>query len=139
MRIKRYAVAAVTAAVLGTVTLATGITSLAATGWVQNGNNYMYYDKDGSLYKGWIQTNDGYYYMDLSTGIMCTGIKKINNKLYFFDTNGLMLTGLIHDASTDKYYYAQSDGTLVIGWLNLDGSYYHMENDGSLGTRLEDH
>ena len=45
-----------------------------------------------------------------------------------------MLTGLIHDVSTDKYYYAQSDGTLVIGWLNLDGSYYHMENDGSLGT-----
>ena len=36
MRIKRYAVAAVTAAVLGTVTLATGISSLAATGWVQN-------------------------------------------------------------------------------------------------------
>ena len=125
MRIKRYAVAAVTAAVLGTVTLATGISSLAATGWVHN---------DGSLYKGWIQTDDGYYYMDLSTGIMCTGIKKINNALYFFDTDGLMLTGLIHDVSTDKYYYAQSDGTLVIGWLNLDGSYYHMENDGSLGT-----
>ena len=97
MRIKRYAVAAVTAAVLGTVTLATGISSLAATGWVQNGNNYMYYDNDGSLYKGWIQTDDGYYYMDLSTGIMCTGIKKINNALYFFDTDGLMLTGLIHD------------------------------------------
>lgn len=43
-----------------------------------------------------------------------------------------MLTGLIHDVSTDKYYYAQSDGTLVIGWLNLDGSYYHMRTTAPL-------
>ena len=68
--------------------------------------------------------------MDLSTGVMSTGIKKINDKLYYFGSNGIMQTGLIHDAASDKYYYGQSDGTLVIGWLNLDGSYYHLEPAG---------
>ena len=110
MKIKRYVAAAVTAGVLGTVTLATGITALAATGWVQNGSSYVYYDTDGTLHKGWVQTGDGYYYMDLSTGVMSTGIKKINDKLYYFGSNGIMQTGLIHDAATDKYYYGQSDG-----------------------------
>ncbi|RHS90138.1 hypothetical protein DW922_03405 [Clostridium sp. AM42-4] len=134
MKIKRYVAAAMAAGVLSTVSLATGITALAATGWIQNGNSYVYYDDNGSLHKGWIQTNDGYYYMDLSTGVMTTGLKKINDKLYYFGSNGIMQTGLIHDAASDKYYYGQSDGTLVIGWLNLDGSYYHMDEDGSLGT-----
>ena len=95
MKIKRYVAAAVTAGVLGTVTLATGITALAATGWVQNGSSYVYYDTDGTLHKGWVQTGDGYYYMDLSTGVMSTGIKKINDKLYYFGSNGIMQTGLI--------------------------------------------
>ena len=54
MKIKRYVAAAVTAGVLGTVTLATGITALAATGWVQNGSSYVYYDTDGTLHKGWV-------------------------------------------------------------------------------------
>lgn len=134
MKIKRYVAAAVTAGVLGTVTLATGITALAATGWVQNGSSYVYYDTDGTLHKGWVQTGDGYYYMDLSTGVMSTGIKKINDKLYYFGSNGIMQTGLIHDAATDKYYYGQSVWHSGHGWLNLDGSYYHMDNDGSLGT-----
>ena len=53
--------------------------------------------------------------MDLSTGVMSTGIKKINDKLYYFGSNGIMQTGLIHDAASDKYYYGQSDGTLVLG------------------------
>lgn len=134
MKIKRYVAAVVTAGVLGTVSLATGITSLAATGWIQNGSSYVYYDADGTLHKGLLETNDGKYYMDPSTGVMCIGVKKINDKLYYFGGNGLMQYGLIHDAASDKYYYGQADGSLVTGWLNLDGSYYHMENDGSLGT-----
>ena len=87
MKIKRYVAAAMAAGVLSTVSLATGITALAATGWVQNGNSYVYYDENGTLHKGWVQTNDGYYYMDLSTGVMTTGLKKINDKLYYFGSN----------------------------------------------------
>ena len=48
MKIKRYVAAAMAAGVLSTVSLATGITALAATGWIQNGNSYVYYIKAGS-------------------------------------------------------------------------------------------
>ena len=52
--------AAAFASVLGTAVLGLNMTALAATGWVQNGSNYVYYDSDGSLHKGWINTSNGY-------------------------------------------------------------------------------
>jgi len=88
---KRFTAMAV-AGMMGAMTLASSFTAFAATGWVQNGNSYVYYDSDGSLHKGWINTSDGYYYMDLSTGLMTTGWKKINDKWYYFKNDGLMAT-----------------------------------------------
>ena len=65
MRNRKHLAALVFAGALGTAVLGSGITVLAATGWVANGNSYVYYDSDGSLHKGWINTSNGYYYMDL--------------------------------------------------------------------------
>ena len=64
MRKRKHLAALVFAGVLGATVLGSGMSTLAASGWVQNGNNYVYYDADGSLHKGWINTSDGYYYMD---------------------------------------------------------------------------
>ena len=55
MKKTKWLAAAAFAGVLGTAVLVLGTTAFAATGWVQNGNNYVYYDADGSLHKGWIK------------------------------------------------------------------------------------
>ena len=102
MKNRRHLAAVVFAGAVGAVTLGSGITTFAATGWVQNGDSYVYYDNDGSLHKGWINTSKGYYYMDLSTGLMTVGWKKINDKWYFFNTDGLMATGWVNDGG--PYY-----------------------------------
>ena len=80
MRSRKHLTALVFAGALGASVAGSGMTALAATGWVPNGNSYVYYDSDGSLHKGWINTSNGYYYMDLSSGIMSVGWKKINDK-----------------------------------------------------------
>ena len=62
MKNRKRLAAVAFASVLGAAVLGSGMTTFAASGWVQNGNNYVYYDADGSLHKGWINTSDGYYY-----------------------------------------------------------------------------
>ena len=102
MKNRKYLASMVFAGALGAAVWGLGMTSFAATGWQKNGNDYVYYDTDGSLHKGWINTSDGYYYMDLSTGVMSIGWKKINDKWYYFNSNGLMATGWVID--NDEYY-----------------------------------
>ena len=95
MKSERRLAAIAFAGMIGAMSLAGGFSAYAATGWVQNGDKYVYYDADGSLHKGWINTSDGYYYTDLSTGVMSVGWKKINDKWYYFKSDGLMQTGWV--------------------------------------------
>ena len=93
---KRFTAAAM-AGLIGAMTLVSGVTAYAATGWQQNGSTYYYYDANGELHKGWLNTENGYYYLNLSTGKMTVGWEKINNKWYYFQGNGVMATGWVKD------------------------------------------
>ena len=59
---KRFTAAAM-AGLIGAMTLVSGVTAYAATGWQQNGSTYYYYDANGELHKGWLNTENGYYYL----------------------------------------------------------------------------
>ncbi len=109
MKIRRGLTAAVIAGMMGAMTVASGISAYAATGWVQSGSTYVYYDSDGSLHKGWVNTADGYYYTDLSSGQMVTGWQQINNNWYYFQADGLMATGWVQDGGKN-YYPADRSG-----------------------------
>ena len=63
---KRFTAAAM-AGLIGAMTLVSGVTAYAATGWQQNGSTYYYYDANGELHKGWLNTENSYYYLNLST------------------------------------------------------------------------
>ena len=89
--------AAAMAGFIGAMSLFSGVTAYAATGWQQNGSTYYYYDANGELHKGWLNTENGYYYLNLSTGKMTVGWEKINNKWYYFQGNGVMATGWVKD------------------------------------------
>ena len=52
MKNTRWLAAAAFASVLGTAVLGLNMTALAATGWVQNGSNYVYYDVQRILLHG---------------------------------------------------------------------------------------
>ena len=79
MKNRRGLTAVAMAGMMGAMTLASSFSAYAAAGWVQSGNNYVYYDSDGSLHKGWVNASNGYYNTELSTGQMVSGCKQINN------------------------------------------------------------
>ena len=97
MKNKRLFTATVVAGMMSAMTLGSGLTAYAATGWAQSGNAYVYYDADGSQHKGWLNLSNGYYYLDPTTGAMTTGWKQINNTWYYFQADGVMGNGLVND------------------------------------------
>lgn len=122
---------------IGAMTLVSGVTAYAATGWQQNGSTYYYYDANGELHKGWLNTENGYYYLNLSTGKMTVGWEKINNKWYYFQGNGVMATGWVKD--NGKYYYMLTDGTMHTGWVSIDNVFYYLGDSGAMATGLGEH
>ena len=50
--------AAAMAGFIGAMSLFSGVTAYAATGWQQNGSTYYYYDANGTLHKGWLNTDN---------------------------------------------------------------------------------
>ena len=47
MKNRRGLTAVAMAGMMGAITLASSFSAYAATGWVQSGNTYVYYDSDG--------------------------------------------------------------------------------------------
>lgn len=147
---------AATAMLLGCVSVsyASNTTTAAKkTGWeqitVDKEKEWVYY-KDGKMVKrDWVcsPASGLWYYMD-EDGYMlsdCWGDDG-QSEGYWFDENGVMATGwrLIDleeeektsygpgsDTKEDKqgYFYFDSSGMVWEGWLNLNGTYYYM-NDG---------
>ncbi len=92
-----------------TVTACTGITALAATGWVNENGVWYYYESNGDYaYDEWKKSGDYYFYLG---------------------GDGEMLTDtLIDDGS--NYYYVDENGAMVTNrWVQLD--------DESAGTETE--
>lgn len=147
--------AAAMAMLLGcaSVSYASGTTTTRKTGWeeitVDREKEWVYY-KDGKMVKSdWVcsPASGIWYYMD-SNGYMitdCWGSDR-NSEGYWFDASGAMATGwrtiALEDdedagrygpgsSSQDEkgYFYFNSSGMVCEGWLNLNGTYYYL-NDG---------
>ena len=126
----------------------------AKTGWEEvtvNREKEWVYWKNGKMVKSdWVcsPASGLWYYMD-EDGYMlsnCWGHDK-NSEGYWFDASGVMATGWrlidLEDEDEDYsygpgsaankdnkgYFYFNSSGMVYEGWLNLNGTYYFM-NDG---------
>ena len=91
------------------VTSMTGITALAATGWVNEGGIWYYYESDGEyVYDEWKRSGDNYFYLG---------------------ADGEMLTNtLINDG--DNYYYVDENGAMVTNqWIQIDDETAGLETD----------
>jgi FOG: Glucan-binding domain (YG repeat) len=58
---------------------------------------------------------------------------KENGVWKYYDSLGNLLRNtLFYDRNYGKTYYLQSDGSMLIGWLNLNGKWYYFGQDGSM-------
>lgn len=61
---------------------------------------------------------------------MQTGWVKDKNKWYYLDSDGSMVTGW--KQVKDKWYYLNDDGSMATGWKKVGGEWYFMNDDGSM-------
>ena len=105
-------------------------------GWYvnENGDTY-YYNQDGSLYYGWRYESGKWYYLDGTNvdnpGSMATDtIVKVGARYYCFDKNGVMQSmGWI--LRSEGWYYANADGSLVLGWKCINGVWYYLDGNNT--------
>lgn len=82
--------------------------SMTGGGWKVIGPYYYYFNEDGSLYTGWLSQNGKWYYLNT-----------VDNSL-----QGAMFTGwILRDGKT---YYTDSNGEMVEGWCQIDGSWHYF-------------
>lgn len=82
--------------------------SMMTPGWHVIGPYYYYFNGDGSLYTGWLKENGKTYYLN-----------ELDNSL-----QGTMFTGWIR--REEKTYFADSNGEILEGWNQIDGSWYYF-------------
>jgi FOG: Glucan-binding domain (YG repeat) len=58
---------------------------------------------------------------------------KENGVWKYYDSLGnLLKDSLFYDRNYGKTYYLQSDGSMLVGWLNLNGKWYYFGQDGAM-------
>ena len=103
-------------------------------GWYvnENGDTY-YYNQDGSLYYGWRYESGKWYYLDGTNvdnpGSMAADtIVKVGTQYYCFNKDGVMQSmGWI--LRPEGWYYANADGSLVLGWRYINGVWYYLDGN----------
>ena len=117
-------------------------------GWLQDGDDWYYYNETGELHKGWLKLSDGTYYLN-ENGIVHKGWFQEGDNKYYFDNFGRAIIGRTETINGKSYtfdkegklvkenlksgwhyedYYWQyyKDGKRQHGWINVpnDGKYY---------------
>lgn len=116
----------------GTATM----TAMAAEGWKQSGNNWVYYDANGDhVYNAWKKGADNQWrYVD-GNGVMATNTWVDTD--YYVDNNGIILTDkwlkLTNDDGGYEWYYFGSSGKMMSdAWKKIDNKWYHFDGDGRM-------
>lgn len=101
------------------------------TGWFKYQDNWYFLDETGKLTTGWLQYQDSWYYLD-NTGKLTTGWLQYQNKWYYFDSSGKMKTGWHY--TQKKWYHFDSTGEMTTGWLSIQNKWYYFDPKGAMQT-----
>lgn len=99
-------------------------------GWIYFNGSY-YYMEDGALYSYCYVEIDGKNYIFGSDGKMCADEFVYD---YYVDGNGEVVTGWF--VCGNDWYYANEDGELLNGLVEIDGVTYYLD-DGRMLTGLQ--
>lgn len=109
--------------------------------WVLNENGkWLFVDKDNKIVTGWKNLgNDRYLFKgrDSEEAGTCyySCLLHLNGKSYSFDPNGKLLMNCWINFG-HEYVYANKDGELVKGDVNIDGTWYTFNSKGYMLTGL---
>ena len=118
-----------------------GITAFAATGWAQEGSNWVYYNNNGSkVTNAWRQAQDGTWRYLENSGAMATN-KWVDNDDYYVDASGIMITNKWLQVANsrkasgyDWYYFGNNGKCSKDKWVQIDGQYHYFGDSGVMET-----
>lgn len=115
---------------IGTINVNIKKINTTNTGWNQQGDDWLYMQKNGYLAKGWNYLNGHWFYFDLQSGIMKTGIQSIGNSFYYLNaqhdgTYGAMKTGW--QFVNGHWIGLQGSGNAYVGWQAINGHWYYFD------------
>ena len=118
-----------------------GITAMAAAGWVQEGNNWAYYNAAGNRqYNVWRQGNDGLWRYVNGNGVMAVDTW-VDNDDYYVDSNGIMVADKwlqVTDSNSDSgyvwYYFNSTGKCLKERWEKINNNWYYFGDTGEMQT-----
>ncbi|MFR5602271.1 MAG: cell wall-binding protein [Lachnospiraceae bacterium] len=127
---------------LGTASL----TAFAASGWVQSGSNWVYYDSSGSqVYNEWRKgADDQWRYID-GDGKMAVNAW-VDGDQYYVDSNGIMLTNKWQQVKNDYwgsydddaeyvwFYFGPNGKVIQDTWKKIDNKWYFFDSSGVMQT-----
>ncbi|AQR93120.1 N-acetylmuramoyl-L-alanine amidase family protein [Clostridium saccharoperbutylacetonicum] len=100
-----------------------------ATGWQCVKGFWYYLQSDGSMAsKKWVNDGTGWYYL-YEDGSMARGTTA--NGYYVDQENGKMVTGAGWQNKDNKYFYLNSDDSVVTGWLKDKNNWYYFYPENS--------
>ena len=124
----------------------------AKKGWVETEKGWRYYDDNGELVKSKTMEVDGKKYRFTKKGYMLTGWYEGKKGWYFFGDDGAMVTSTfiedggknyhlakngimsaskwLEGSGSNTWYYATEDGSLAVGWIEIEGDWYSFTSEG---------
>lgn len=105
-------------------------------GWLQEGDNWYYYDHHGDRVVDWLFVDNKWYYLG-NDGAMQTGWLQYGGTWYYLNESGVMQTGWVKydtdpvDAG-DDWFYMNQDGAMQTGWLYDGGNWYYLHPSGKM-------
>ncbi|MBP3270836.1 MAG: cell wall-binding protein [Ruminococcus sp.] len=105
-------------------------TGIFAKGFVKIDNEYYYFDQDCHMLKGWQNIGGESYHFD-DQGVMTRGWFEDNGEKYYFHENGICAKGFVKKDL--EYYYLDDNKKLVYGWFtDDDGNRCYADTDGKV-------
>lgn len=108
----------------------------AVTTGTESQNNSV---TDENKKDGWQTIGGKTYYFDSNSG-MATMVKEINNgsenKIYLFDKDGILVKGAGWKEANERWYYLNSDNSLLYGWQTINGKKYYLDKYNGMAKGL---
>lgn len=87
-----------------------------------------------TIKSGWQMSSDGKWHVYNVNGQICKNawyIDPVSHKNFYLDADGNTLRGW-NKIGNNMYYFDPLSGEKKTGWINLEGIWYHLDNNGVL-------
>ena len=97
------------------------------------------FDEEGLMRTGWYEGKKDWYYLGEDGAMVADGFIEDGGKRYYLNEEGKMATSrwVEEGENKNRWFYAQEDGSLAVGWTELLGDWYYFNPDGVMRYDVE--